>query len=100
MKKFIKRLIKEAVLEALKEWALLTFATPRVLDNPNNNNGSGNGTGTGTGNGTLPDEDLNSGTTPEGGETPGEGSAESGGGGITDDGRPRPDVGVGVFSKK
>lgn len=99
MRKFFKNLIKEAVLEALKEW----FAVPETRanltgpDGPGNggNNGTG-GTGTDTGEEPKPDENLNNGT-ESGGEKPGEGSAATGGGGITDDGRPRPDVGVGVF---
>ena len=96
MKKFIKRLIKEAVLEAFREWfyPVNTRANLTGPDDP----GNGNGTGTETGEGDEPktDENLNNGT-ESGGEKPGEGSAATGGGGITDDGRPRPDVGVGVF---
>lgn len=63
------------------------------------NNGTGTETGTGTGTGGNNTEDLKNDTGNENNIPlkPGEGSAATGGGGITDDGRPRPDVGVGVF---
>jgi hypothetical protein len=96
MKKFIKRLIKEAVLDALREWFYPVNTRANLTGPDGPGNGNGTGTETGEGDEPKPDENLNNGT-ESGGEKPGEGSAATGGGGITDDGRPRPDVGVGVF---
>jgi hypothetical protein len=71
-------------------------------DPPTGNGGTGTGTGNNSGgNGGVDDtEDLKNDTeNPEGNTTvkPGSGSASSSGGGITDDGRPLPDVGVGAL---
>lgn len=95
MKKFIKRLIKEAVLEALREWfyPVNTRANLTGPDDP----GNGTGTETGEGDEPKPDENLNNGEDPSG---KGGNSEASSGGGVTDDGSPRPDVGVGVFSRR
>lgn len=99
MKKFFKNLIKEAVLEALREWfyPVNTRANLTGPDGPGNGNGNGTGTETGEGDGPKTDENLNNGEDPSG---KGGNSEASSGGGITDDGSPKPDVGVGVFSRR
>ena len=68
-------------------------------EDPPTGNGGNNGTGTGTGTSENNTEDL---TNDTGNETdtplkPGEGSGATSGGGVTEDGRPIPDVGVGGF---
>ena len=90
METLIKQLVKEAVLEALVEFTNGGVATtadePGQIIKPDTPEG----------------DDATGGTT--GGNTGGEdesgkggGSEESSGGGTFGDGRPKPDVGVGVF---
>lgn len=89
METLLKQLVKEAVLEALVEFtnggvATLSTGDPTApgqapaVDDPNGSE---------------------AGTTTNGGDNSGKGggSEESSGGGTFGDGRPKPDVGVGVF---
>lgn len=86
METLLKQLVKEAVLEALVEFAnggIALAVEPEqtfVPDSPDGNNNSGNGTKSGE------DESGKGGA-----------SGETSGGGVGPGGRPKPDVGVGVF---
>ena len=89
METLIKQLVKEAVLEALVEFANGGVATLSAGDP------------TAPGQAPAVDDPNGSeaGTTTNGGDNSGQGggSEESSGGGTFGDGRPKPDVGVGVF---
>ena len=87
----LKNLIKEAVLEALAEFTGAGVATMGLADPVPGGTEIGSGTGTDTG---SDKGDENSGNNNSG---QGGGSEESSGGGTFGDGRPKPDVGVGVF---
>lgn len=70
---------------------------PPTGNGGNNNSGTGTNTGGNTGNnGTTDPEDLND-NPNQGGTNEGGNSSNSSGGGITEDGRPIPDVGIGGF---
>lgn len=86
METTLKQLIKEAILEALVEFTNGGVATLSENDpGPENSNGSESG-----------------GTTGNGGNNSGQGggSANNSGGTPSGDGRPKPDVGVGVWSRR
>lgn len=87
----LKNLIKEAILEALAEFTGAGVATMGLADPVPGGTEIGSGTGTDTG---SDKGDDNSGNNNSG---KGGGSEESSGGGTFGDGRPKPDVGVGVF---
>lgn len=93
METTLKQLIKEAILEALVEFtnggvATLSAGDPTAPGQaPRQDNSNGSGTGGTTGNG-----GNNSGQ--------GGGSADNSGGTPSGDGRPKPDVGVGVWSRR
>jgi hypothetical protein len=87
----LKNLIKEAILEALAEFTGAGVATMGLADPVPGGTEIGSGTGTDTG---SDKGDDNSGNNNSG---QGGGSEESSGGGTFGDGRPKPDVGVGVF---
>jgi hypothetical protein len=91
METMLKNLIKEAVLEALAEFTGAGVATMGLADPVQGGTEIGSGTGTDTG---SDKGDDNSGNNNSG---QGGGSEESSGGGTFGDGRPKPDVGVGVF---
>ena len=89
METLLKQLVKEAVLEALTEFSnggIALAVEPEqtfVPDSPGGNNSSGTGTNTGGNN------------SGQGG-----GSADNSGGTPSGDGRPKPNVGVGVWSRR
>lgn len=91
METMLKNLIKEAILEALAEFTGAGVATMGLADPVPGGTEIGSGTGTDTG---SDKGDDNSGNNNSG---KGGGSEESSGGGTFGDGRPKPDVGVGVF---
>jgi hypothetical protein len=94
METMLKNLIKEAVLEALTEFTGAGVAT-MGLANPvpgGTNIGSGTGTDTGSDKGNGNSGNNNSGQ--------GGGSADNSGGTPSEDGRPKPNVGVGVWSRR
>lgn len=80
MNEMLKQLIKEAILEALVEFVNQSAVATGAED--------------------VPDPESAPETPTDGEDESGKGGASQGssGGGITDDGRPRPNVGVGVFN--
>lgn len=90
----LKNLIKEAVLEALAEFTGAGVATMGLADPVPGGTEIGSGTGTDTG---SDKGDDNSGNNNSG---KGGGSADNSGGTPSEDGRPKPNVGVGVWSRR
>jgi hypothetical protein len=90
METMLKNLIKEAVLEALTEFTGAGVATMGLADPVPGGTEIGSGTGTNTGSDKGDDNSGNN--SGQGG-----GSADNSGGTPSEDGRPKPDVGVGVF---
>ena len=93
----LKNLIKEAVLEALAEFTGAGVVAMGLADPvPGGTNvGSGTGTDTGSDKGDDNSGNNNSGNNNNSGQ--GGGSEESSGGSLGPGGKPKPDVGVGVF---
>lgn len=89
----LKNLIKEAVLEALSEFTGAGVATMGLADPVPGGTEIGSGTGTDTGSDKGDDNSGNN--SGQGG-----GSADNSGGTPSEDGRPKPDVGVGVWSRR
>jgi hypothetical protein len=94
METMLKNLIKEAILEALAEFTGACVATMGLADPVPGGTEIGSGTGTDTG---SDKGDDNSGNNNSG---QGGGSADNSGGTPSEDGRPKPDVGVGVWSRR
>lgn len=94
METLLKQLVKEAVLEALAEFTGAGVATMGLADPVPGGTEIGSGTGTDTG---SDKGDDNSGNNNSG---QGGGSADNSGGTPSEDGRPKPDVGVGVWSRR
>lgn len=92
-----KQIIKEAVLEALSEFA----GQPAImsLDAPITGAGSGTGTNTSSESGNNSGGN-NSGNNGGNNSGQGGGSVDNSGGTPSEDGRPKPDVGVGVWSRR
>ena len=86
MEEMFKQLMKEAVLEALTEFVNGGIAV------------ASDDSGNTAGNQTLPENKDNNKKEPDSGK--GGASEETSGGGTHNGGRPRPDVGVGVFSRR
>lgn len=84
MENLFKQLMKEAVLEALNEF--INGGVAPVEEGDDNSNNSNE----------TP-SDINAGGKEEDESGKGEGSKESSGGSIGPGGKPKPDVGVGVF---
>lgn len=89
----LKNLIKEAVLEALSEFTGAGVATMGLADPVPGGTEIGSGTGTNTGSDKGDDNSGNN--SGQGG-----GSADNSGGTPSEDGRPKPNVGVGVWSRR
>lgn len=92
MDKRFKEIIKEAILEALSEFTGAGVATMGLADPVPGGTNVGSGTGTNTG---SDKGDDNSGNNNSG---QGGASEESSGGTPGNNGKPKPDVGVGGFS--
>lgn len=93
MDKRFKEIIKEAILEALAEFTGAGVATMGLADPVPGGTDTGSGTGTDTG---SDKGDDNSGNDDSG---KGGGSADNSGGGLNN-GRPIPNTGVGVWSRR
>lgn len=93
MDKRFKEIIKEAILEALAEFTGAGVATMGLADPVPGGTEIGSGTGTDTG---SDKGDDNSGNDDSG---KGGGSADNSGGGLNN-GRPIPNTGVGVWSRR
>lgn len=101
MDKRFKEIIKEAILEALAEFTGAGVATMGLADPVPGGTEIGSGTGTDTGSDKGDDNsgNNNSGNNNSGNNNSGQGGAsgETSGGGFGPGGKPKPDVGVGVF---
>ena len=93
MDKRFKEIIKEAILEALAEFTGAGVATMGLADPVPGGTEVGSGTGTDTGSDKGDDNSGNN-------SGKGGGSADSSGGTPSENGRPKPNVGVGVWSAR
>lgn len=98
MDKRFKEIIKEAILEALAEFTGAGVATMSLDDVVPGGTEVGSGTGTDTGSDKGDDNSGNNNSGNNSGQ--GGGSADNSGGTPSEDGRPKPNVGVGVWSRR
>ena len=96
MDKRFKEIIKEAILEALAEFTGAGVATMGLADPVPGDTEIGSGTGTDTGSDKGDDNSGNNNSGNNSGK--GGASEESSGGTPGNNGKPKPDVGVGGFS--
>lgn len=94
MDKTFKQLIKEAILEALVEFTQGGVATLSGGDTMEDGVGAGQNSGDASGN-TGQNSGNGNGNSGQGG-----GSADNSGGTPSGDGRPKPNVGIGVWSMR